>query len=167
MKNKIVFLDFDSTLIDSPLPDTGKEIWKQKTGTDYPHEGWWGKGDSLNLDVFEIKPIVDVLKRIEDLHESVLTVLLTNRVNKVENEVNAVLRHNGIQLDYITFKVGRDNKGQRIAKFLDTFTEVTEVEFYDDTEDHFTDAEFLKEQYPHVDFKFFLVKDGKVVDYNK
>ena len=161
--NKIIFLDFDGTLMDSPLPETGKEIWAQKNGKEYPHLGWWGKEESLCLDTFDIKPIDSVLNKIKNVDGSVLTVLLTNRVPKMEDAIKKVLKHNQIKLDYATFKAGRDNKGQRIAKFLEKFPEATEVDFYDDMGEHFTDAQFLHDTFPNVQFNFYLVSEGGTI----
>ena len=57
---KIEIYDFDGTLVDTQLPDTGKPIWKEKTGEDWPYKGWWGRVESLDMDVFEQKPVPSV-----------------------------------------------------------------------------------------------------------
>ena len=40
---KVAFFDFDGTLMNSPTPENGKIIYKEKTGVNYPYEGWWGR----------------------------------------------------------------------------------------------------------------------------
>jgi len=32
----------------------GKETWKEKTGEDWPHLGWWGRATSLDPDIFYV-----------------------------------------------------------------------------------------------------------------
>jgi len=163
MTKKICFFDFDATLIKSPLPETGKDIWKEKHGVDYPHLGWWGKEESLCLTAFDIKPNEEVLGKLLECDKNVLTVLLTNRISRMETAVKAVIKHNDIKIDVHSFKYGRETKGQRIASFLDRYEDVKEVDFYDDIVEHFTDAMFLYEKYPTVDFNFFLVdENGKI-----
>jgi hypothetical protein len=56
MRNKIYrFWDFDGSLIDSPLPDYGKEQYERIKGIKYPHIGWWGRVESLDLNIFDIQ----------------------------------------------------------------------------------------------------------------
>jgi len=38
---KLISFDFDDTLVHTTLPAEGKVIWKEKTGEDWPHRGWW------------------------------------------------------------------------------------------------------------------------------
>lgn len=40
--HKISFYDMDGSLINSPEPEMGKELYKQKTGNEWPYVGWWG-----------------------------------------------------------------------------------------------------------------------------
>lgn len=40
MIKKLSFYDFDGCLVNSPEPEEGKRIYKEKTGDDYPHKGW-------------------------------------------------------------------------------------------------------------------------------
>jgi hypothetical protein len=39
--------DFDATLFDTPLPETGTIEYEEKTGMSWPHTGWWGRAESL------------------------------------------------------------------------------------------------------------------------
>jgi phosphoserine phosphatase len=41
MKRLAVF-DFDGTLMNSPMPETGKQEWSEKMGKPFPFRGWWG-----------------------------------------------------------------------------------------------------------------------------
>ena len=92
MKKNLVIFDFDSTLIDTPGKEEGMEIWKQKTGKDYPHKGWWARKESLDLDVFDIEPNPDVLDDYKKHLESGDTIcLVTGRLIKIEDYVKLIL----------------------------------------------------------------------------
>ena len=68
-KTKLSVFDFDGTLIATPLPDSGKIAYEEKTGKTWPHKGWWGQADSLDMNVFDIQPNPDVVndfKKEED-----------------------------------------------------------------------------------------------------
>ena len=80
-KTRLAVFDFDGTLFDTPLPDTGKDIFKEKTGKDWPHKGWWGKGESMDSNVFNIPPVDSVLAdfMFERANPETLVVLLTGR----------------------------------------------------------------------------------------
>ena len=58
---KISAFDFDGTIVNTPLPDVGKVIWKQKTGKEWPHKGWWGQADSLDSKIFDM-PIIQMVR---------------------------------------------------------------------------------------------------------
>lgn len=51
---KIVSFDFDGTLFFTPEPEKGKVVFKSVTGLDWPHRGWWGRKESLDLKIFPI-----------------------------------------------------------------------------------------------------------------
>ena len=51
---RLICFDFDDTLFHTPLPEEGKKIWKEKTGQEWPHIGWWGKPESIDNEIFEI-----------------------------------------------------------------------------------------------------------------
>ena len=40
--------DFDSTLVDTPLPEAGAAAWQRVTGEPWPYAGWWGRPESLS-----------------------------------------------------------------------------------------------------------------------
>lgn len=85
-------MDFDGTLIDTGNDVDWRKIWKDKTGNDFPHKGWWGKKESLSLDVFDIQPIEKVLIDYNKHIENGDTVyLVTGRIPKLGDEVRAIL----------------------------------------------------------------------------
>lgn len=92
----IAIFDFDQTLIDSPSDVDGKVEWEKKTGKEYPHNGWWSKKESLDLDVFDIVPNESVLEDYFKHKENGDTIyLVTGRIPKVSDQVRAILdKHN-------------------------------------------------------------------------
>jgi FMN phosphatase YigB (HAD superfamily) len=46
---RLISFDFDDTLFHTPKPEQGEQIWKEKTGTDWPYSGWWGRPESCLL----------------------------------------------------------------------------------------------------------------------
>lgn len=165
-KTKIEFYDFDGCIIASPEDTEGRILWKEKTGVDYPHIGWWGKPESLSLEIFDIQPVQCVLEKLDNKTDNVITVLLTARMGKLRNQVEAILAKHNIVLDHVTFKESYHNKGQRIDHFLNEYKDIKEVDFYDDTVTHFEDSKFLIEKYNHITFNFYHVKNlNKIIPY--
>jgi hypothetical protein len=67
--------------VDTELPESGKQIYLDKTGKEWPHIGWWGKAESLDIEIFENK-LVDSVKLSYDemkLADDTLMVMLTGR----------------------------------------------------------------------------------------
>jgi hypothetical protein len=48
---RIAVFDFDGTLSDTPMPDTGRIEYEKITGSPWPHKGWWGRPETLDMDV--------------------------------------------------------------------------------------------------------------------
>ena len=51
---KLVCFDFDDTFFHTPKPEDGKKVWLEKTGEHWAHKGWWGKSETIDLDIFDI-----------------------------------------------------------------------------------------------------------------
>lgn len=149
MAKEISFYDFDGTLIDSPLPEEGKKIWKEKTGEEYPHKGWWGRKESLDTEVFDIKPKDSVYKKyLKDKNNSdCVTVLLTNRLLKLKDSVLNILNENNIEFDEYSFKKGKEEKTDRILSFLNNYPDVEIINIYDDREKEIDLFKEFKEGY--------------------
>lgn len=160
---KVVFYDFDSTLVDAPEPEFGKPYYKEKTGKDYPHIGWWGRKESLNMDVFDIKPIKEIEKIFFNASNDPNTyvVLLTNRRRELSNEVKKILDHHNMIFDYYSFKSDRKDKGDRLLEIVNKFDDVTYIEFYDDDIKNIIDVRNTLID-SDFEFKLYHVVDGKV-----
>ena len=89
---RLISFDFDDTMCHTPKPEEGKIIWKEKTGTEWPYGGWWGKAESINPEVFDIpvNPWVykKYLEAVSDPDNYV--ILATGRLKKVPNMLNHV-----------------------------------------------------------------------------
>ena len=138
---KIAIFDFDGTLMDTPHPDTGKEIYKSKTGEEYPHIGWWSKRESLDTDIFDIKPITSTILdyNIEKDNPNTMMVMLTGRLPKQSNQVENILHNNDLIFDEYHYKDLGDtlkSKLNTIQSLLNRFPNVSSIEMYEDREPH-------------------------------
>jgi hypothetical protein len=131
---KIVFFDFDGTLSDSPTPDDGKVYYEKIKGTPYPHIGWWGKPESLDDEIFDIKYNVDVYNFYKKLktEKDTLLYLLTNRIDKLSNEIELLLNKWGVELDGLSYKNDKRTKSERIANIISEYENVDEIIVLDD-----------------------------------
>ncbi len=138
--SKLVSFDFDDTLCHTPLPEVGKEIWLEKTGTEWPHRGWWSKRESLDLDVFDI-PINEwvyekYLNAASD--DSTYLVMVTGRVEPLRKEVELVLNHHNLSFDEVYLNFGGDTFSFKTRLFENLIKRVNPDEFimYDDRQEH-------------------------------
>ena len=137
MMKTLNFWDMDGTLIDSPLPESGKIAWEAKYGKPYPHKGWWSKPESLDLEAHDIKTKQDIFLKWKDAHESgeAINILLTSRLKQLESTISKVLSKHGIVMDYYSFAHGPLNKGQRVLMWLDHVSpdnDIKEINVYED-----------------------------------
>jgi len=131
---RLAIYDFDGTLIDSPEPEAGKPIWKEKTGEEYPHLGWWGRKESLDTDVFDIKPFPTILAKLQtDMADpDTTTIILTSRMEKLRPQLENIMQLNGISVDELITKKGREDKGDVILRIENYNQDLEEIVVYDD-----------------------------------
>jgi len=107
---KLVSFDFDKTLCFTPEPEDGKITFKNVTGLDWPYRGWWGRPETLDLDIFPIpvNPYVykEYLKCVED--SETYTILATGRLSKMRKEVDEVLLSHNLSFDEVHLNPGMD-----------------------------------------------------------
>lgn len=138
---KISVFDFDGTLVNTELPETGKPQWKEVKGTDWPHQGWWGRADSLDLDVFEnavIDHVVEDYKK-EKNGEDNLVVMLTGRMVGLSVHVEKILDKHGLIFDRKYYNTGGDTitgKLRKIGELLQEFPDVELIELWEDRAPH-------------------------------
>lgn len=154
---RIAFYDFDGTIIDSPMPELGKLLWAKKYGKVYPHMGWWSKPESLDMEVFDIKPIIEVERRLQkDIKDkNCWVVLLTNRISKLKPQVTEVLNHLNISVDEFQM-MDRINysKNIRIKNVLQDFPQAAQIDILDDDDKNIN---------AFLDLKIELQQEGKTV----
>ena len=134
IKNLYVF-DHDSTLMDVPeKTEENKQKWSDYYGKPYPYIGWWSKFESLDTDVFDIKPIESVykeyLKAKQD--DDGMVVLLTSRLPKFKEVFLEILGKFNITFDKYLFKSFNKEKSERIDELLEKYPTIEYIEIWDD-----------------------------------
>lgn len=164
---KIIFLDFDDTLIINPDPADALNLWEEKFGVKHHNNGWWNTPESLNTEIFTFKVIESVVEYVEKIKDpNTLTVLLTNRPNTIEKEVINLLEYHNIYLDIHTFKTKPfEKKSDRVATILEKYLDVNEVYFFDDLFGHLLDISELDNspKYSHINFNLIQVADNYIL----
>lgn len=133
MKRLAIF-DFDGTLINTFEPIKGKVAWEKYYNKLYPHVGWWGRKESLDTKVFDIKPFPKVLAQLE-LNKTIVdtkVIILTSRREKLRLYVEKILNNNNIIVDDIILKRGNETKGDVILKIVDYNHDLEEIVVFDD-----------------------------------
>ena len=146
VEETVHFFDFDGTIMHSPLPEDGTVVYKQKTGRDYPHKGWWGRPESLDMDIHDINPI----NTVETIYRKVISsphdhaVLLTNRQEKLGVLVKKVLDKHNMPFEHYSYKNNNDEKGDRIFRIMTQFYPgIKNIVFYDDDQRHIDNANMV------------------------
>ena len=140
---RLISFDFDDTMCHTPKPEEGKIIWKEKTGTEWPYGGWWGKAESINPEVFDIpvNPWVykKYLEAVSDPDNYI--ILATGRLKKVPNMLNhveTILNKHNLSFDEIHLNWGGDTYNFKTKLFEQKIEELGVNEFimYDDRNEH-------------------------------
>lgn len=149
--------DFDGTLMNSPLPEEGKVKYKELTGQEWPHRGWWGQIDSLKpFDVKQIESTKDLYNEYTALPNSV-NVLMTNRLAKFEPVVKEKL--SGLYIfDYYDFKNDNREKPDRIKDILKNNPSIEIINIFDDMDDQIERFNRFKEDNPELEINVHQVK---------
>jgi len=131
---RLCIMDFDGTIMNTPEPEEGKRQWEEKMGQPYPHNGWWGRPESLDTTVFDIKPFPNVLAQLEKEKATPDTkvIILTSRMEKLRYELEKVLSLNNVIVDEVILKRGNEDKGDIILKIEKYNQDLKEIVVYDD-----------------------------------
>lgn len=91
--------DFDGTLVRTPTPEEGKPVWEAATGESWPHKGWWGQTDSLDLSIFDMPVISSTVSAFNKAmaNPNAHVMVLTGRHKGMHKEVQAILDANGLK----------------------------------------------------------------------
>ena len=159
---KLSVFDFDGTTMDTLYPEIAKPMYKEKTGQDWPHKGWWGRKESLDMNIFDFQPKSDVKRAYQEekANSDTMVVSLTGRRPKLSNEVEAILHANGYRFDRYLYNYGSDtlsNKLEQLGKLLKEFPSIKSVELWDDRNEHIPTFEQWGND---------LVKNGRLESFN-
>ena len=120
-------------------------FWFDKTGENWKHIGWWGKSDTLNLNIFDI-PLNEWVHskylEINDAHK----ILATGRLDKIPGMrdcVNKILDINNIVFDEVHLNWGTDTLKFKIKLFNERIETLGVEEFimFDDSKEHLIEFE--------------------------
>lgn len=168
MKRLTVF-DFDGCLIDSPEKEEGIKIWEDKTRQKYPYNGWWGRKESLDTDVFDIKPFPTVLNQLNQEKNTPDTnvIILTSRMEKLRSEVENILNIHNIVVDDVLLKKGNEGKGDIILRIAEYNPDLEEINVYDDymhmNADKIAEYTKIKPMLPkEISYNLYLVDNDKI-----
>tara|TARA_R110002051_G_scaffold189662_1_gene258881 strand:+ start:261 stop:698 length:438 start_codon:yes stop_codon:yes gene_type:complete len=143
---EISIFDFDNTLVDTPYPESIE---------------YMDQDESLDENKWTFKTKKEINKIYEELPESNLKVLLTNRINVVQKGVVSLLKKRGITFDEHMFIEGREgnrSKGDRLKTLLKKYPETKKVSFWDDKQKHIDDMYKKSKDFNDINFNFNLVK---------
>lgn len=150
---RLAIFDFDGTLVDTPLPEQGREIYKKETGNDWPYKGWWGRPESLDMEIFPMPVnrdvVSDYIKEKQDKHT--LTVLLTGRIPPLSQQVKKILDTNSLKFDEYYFNTGGSTlnfKLHILDELLKKYPDVKSVKMWDDRVEHVPSFEQWGESNP-------------------
>lgn len=142
MKNRLVCFDFDDTLFHTPRPEIGKKIWEEKTGEMWPYNGWWGKSETIDPDMFHI-PMNEWVKQryVEHKEEGSNIIVATGRLKKVSGMMDNILRifeDNSLEFSEVHLNWGGDTLKFKQKLFEEKMDEHGPDEFimYDDRHEH-------------------------------
>ncbi len=161
---RIAIFDFDGTLIDTDTPESGKTLWQNEFGFEWPFKGWWGRAESLDSriyfeknkdklspevygkgiskNIFENNPILKALQayREQSSRPDTLTILLTGRHSGVGDLVTGILDSKGLTFDDYIYKTGNldtaDFKVDVLNKLVIKNPRLQEIEIWEDRDDH-------------------------------
>ena len=165
MITRLCAFDFDSTLIDSPQKESGKIQWSEKMGKPHPYQGWWGRPESLDLNVFNIKPFPKILNLLnKDVSTpATYTIILTSRQEKLRPLVQEVLDVNNIHIDKLDMQRDQRTKGQKILDYTKKFPDLREINVYDDKDSDIISYEGIRNSLPEdIKFNIYLANQGSL-----
>ena len=147
------------------MPETGKPMWEKYYNKIFPYIGWWGRSESLDLNVFDIKtfPKVQNLLNKDISTPDTYTIVLTSRQEKLRPLVQEVLSVNNIHIDKLDMQRDQRTKGQKILDYTKKFPDLREINVYDDKDSDIMSYEEIKNQLPEgIKFNIYLANKGNL-----
>jgi hypothetical protein len=95
------------------MPHEGESIWLKETGIVWPYNGWWGKSESLDSDVFYVAKHEWVYQKYLEAvaDEDNYTIMATGRLQKVpgmRENVEKILNQHNLSFEEIHLNWGGD-----------------------------------------------------------
>tara|TARA_R110001583_G_scaffold79358_4_gene214384 strand:- start:7606 stop:8043 length:438 start_codon:yes stop_codon:yes gene_type:complete len=139
---KLSMFDFDNTLVKTPYEDSPYLDTKE----------------SLDSEKWEFSFNKETVKNyFNELNEKeVVTVLLTNRIDSVKEQVMSILKTKDINFNEELFILGKDgdrSKGKRVESLIKKYPETTEIEYWEDKDKHIDDVVNYCKKYPNIKLK--------------
>lgn len=138
--SRIEIFDFDGTLFFTPTREEGIPVWESATGEKWPYDGWWGRAQTLDMDIFHIpiNPYVAKKHSVATERDDTMVVLSTGRLEKMRKEVEKILEANGLVFDLVSLCTGQDTYTYKSRLFEKLIKEHRPDVFvmYDDRHEH-------------------------------
>ncbi len=138
----INIFDFDKTLFLTPDDSVeNRELYKIKTGVEYPHKGWYSKHETLDDTIFDISVNHDIsVLAKKSIESNYMTFLLTGRIHKLHKHVKQLCVKHDILFDRYYCSHGSPNtleyKKKVLSNIQQEFGNLCIVNFYDDRVEH-------------------------------
>ena len=156
--------DFDGTLVNTPVPDTGRAQYERETGHPWPHRGWWGRAESLEPPLtWEPGPAMRDFTRLAR-QPNVRRVMMTGRRAKLAPRVMAILAEFGVHVDEAVFNsTGHDTftyKCGELGRMIRRAGNSLErVRMWEDRAPHARGFdEFVRETFPTLEVEVTIVE---------
>mgnify|MGYP000023310617 FL=1 len=162
--------DFDGTLVNTPVPDTGRAQYEFETGLPWPHKGWWGRAESLEHPLtWSAGPAMDEFRALADTnaHPRVRRVMMTGRRSKLAPQVMAILTEFGVHVDEAVFNSsGQDTfayKCRELSRMIrmirNAGSSLRVVRIWEDRAPHARGFDsYLRETFPGLEVNVTLVE---------
>lgn len=115
-RKRAVIYDFDNTLFRSLTREEGEPIYREHTGQNWPHSGWWGRVETLQppfvldpiTEAYFLPEVLEAYRKDRACSESNV-YLMTGRPAKMRHRVREILDAVNVTFDEYYF---RGMKGQ-------------------------------------------------------
>ena len=148
MSKTLYSFDFDDTLCHTPDHIEGKKQWEKITGLSWPYNGWWGKAETLDSDVFSVQKNEWVYQRYLDAvaDEDAYLIMATGRLKKIvgmRENIDKIFEKNGLEFDEVHLNWGSDTLKFKIKLFEEKIEALGVEEFimFDDRQEHLPEFE--------------------------
>lgn len=161
---RLAIFDFDGTLVDTPLKEPGALVYAKKTGVDWPHPGWWGRPESLDMDMFDMPIIYETVYAYnqEKQNPNTVMIMMTGRMSKLASQVKKILDHYNLKFDEYLYNTGGDTLGVKIRyldKLVQKYPSAESIVMFEDRIKH-VDAFKQWGKAQHLNFDITIVKSG-------